>query len=118
MLEYVTGDLEGRPYAARRVADPTHILIVVENPGFPPAAMMEQFKAGRQPGDEIQLDELIEETRDGVRYECAPTSDVTIPTTVCTWRTDRTAGFLISFLSDRPEESMPLVQDARSDVEA
>ena len=123
MLEYVTGDLEGAPYAAGaaygEALDPTHILIVVENPGFPPAAMMEQFKAGYDsPGDEIQLDELIEETRDGVRYECAPTSDVTIPTTVCTWRTDRTAGFLISFLSDRPEESMPLVQDARSDVEA
>ena len=124
ILAYVTRGVDGAPYAAGAAygdaLDPTHILIVVENPGFPPGAMtMEQFKAGYDsPGDEIQLDELIEETRDGARYECAPTSDVTIPTTVCTWQTDRTAGFLISFLSDRPEQSMPLVQDARSDVEA
>jgi hypothetical protein len=123
ILEYVTGGVDGAPYAAGaaygEALDPMHILIVVENPGFPPGATMEQFKAGYDsPGDEIQLDGLIEETRDGVRYECAPTSDVTIPTTVCTWQTDRTVGFLISFLSDRPEESMPLVQDARSDVEA
>lgn len=123
ILDYVTGGIEGVPYAAGAAygdaLDPMHILIVVENPGFPPGAMMEQFKAGYDsPGDEIQLDGLIEETRDGVLYECAPTSDVTIPTTVCTWQTDRTAGFLISFLSDRPEESMPLVQGARTDVEA
>ena len=39
MLEYVTGDLEGAPArrAPRTAAlDPTHILIVVENPGFRP----------------------------------------------------------------------------------
>jgi hypothetical protein len=122
MLEYVTQDVEGAPYAAGAAygdaLDPTHILFVVENPGLPPGATIQQFKAGYDtPGDEILLDRLIEETRDGIRYECAPTSDVTIPTTVCTWQTDRTVGFLISFLSDRPAESMPLVQDARSDVE-
>jgi hypothetical protein len=122
MLEYVTQGVEGAPHAAGAAygdaLDPLHILFVVENPGFPPGAMLEQFKAGYDtPGDEIQLDQMIEETRDGVRYECAPTNDVTIPTTVCTWQTDRTVGFLISFLSDRPEESMPLVRDARSDVE-
>jgi hypothetical protein len=123
MLEYMTQGIEGAPHAAGAAygdaLDPTHILIVLENPGFPPGAMMQQFKAGYDSsGDEILLDQLIEETRGGVRYECAPTSDVTIPTTVCTWSTDRTVGFLISFLSDRPEESMPLVQDARADVEA
>jgi hypothetical protein len=123
MLEYVSDDLSGIPFAAGaaygNALDPMHILLVIENPGIPPGAMMEQFKAGYDsPGDEIQLDERIEETRDGVTYECAPTSDVTIPTTVCTWQTERTVGFLISFLSDRPEDSMPLVQAARSDVEA
>jgi hypothetical protein len=122
MLAYVTQDVTGAPYAAGAAygdaLDPTHLLIVVENPGLPPGPMLQQFKAGYDsPGDEILLDRLIDETRDGIPYECAPTSDVTIPTTVCTWQTDRTVGFLISFLSDRPAESMPLIQRARSDVE-
>ena len=123
MLEYVSEDVSGVPFAAGAAygdaLDPTHILLVIENPGIPPGAMLEQFRAGYDsPGDEIQLDELIEETRGGATYECAPTSDVTIPTTVCTWQTERTVGFLISFLSDRPEDSMPLIQAARSEVEA
>ena len=123
MLEYVSEGGSGAPFAAGAAygdaLDPTHILLVLENPGVAPEGMLAQFKAGYDsPGDEIQLVGLIEETDGGAAYECAPTSDVTIPTTVCTWRTERTVGFLISFLSDRPQDSMPLVQAARADVEA
>jgi hypothetical protein len=122
MLEYMSEDISGVPSAAGaaygEALDPTHILFVLENPGVPPGSMLAQFKAGYDsPGDEIQLESVIEESEGGATYECAPTSDVTIPTTVCTWQTERTIGFLISFLSDRPAASMPLVRAARSDVE-
>jgi hypothetical protein len=110
-------EIDGASYGSR--LDPRYILIVSELEGFPAGDVLVQMKTTYDsPGDEILLDRLVERDTGGIHYECAPTSDVTIPTTVCAWVGDRTVGMLISLVSDDPDEGIELLREAREETEA
>lgn len=110
-------EIDGTSYGTR--LDPRYILIVSELEGFPAGDVLVQMKTTYDsPGDEILLDRLVERDTGGIHYECAPTSDVTIPTTVCAWVSDRTVGMLISLVSDDADAGIGLLQRARADAEA